>query len=46
MTTYTRDELNYYRRTLNKYLKKYYESYLEYLRHYYETNLKLTLRKK
>lgn len=46
MTTYTRDELNYYRRRLNKYLKKYYESYLEYLRNYYETNLKLSLRKK
>ena len=32
MKTYTREELEYYKKNLYKYLKKYYESYLEYLR--------------
>ncbi len=46
MNNYTREELNYYRLQLNRYLKKYYESYLEYLKSYYESNFNLTLRRR
>jgi hypothetical protein len=46
MTTYTKDDLRYYKKCLYKYLKKYYEDYLDYLKKYYEHNLNLTLKKK
>ena len=44
--TYTKDDLRYYKKCLYKYLKKYYEDYLDYLKKYYEHNLNLTLKKK
>ena len=46
MNTYTKDDLRYYKKGLYKYLKKYYEDYLDYLKRYYEHNLNLTLKKK
>lgn len=46
MNTYTKDDLRYYKKHLYKYLKKYYEDYLDYLKRYYEHNLNLTLKKK
>lgn len=45
MNNYTREELQYYKRNLYKYLRQYYESYLEYLKQYYERNLKLSLKR-
>ena len=44
--TYTKDDLRYYKKQLYKYLKKYYQDYLDYLTKYYEYNLNLTLKKK
>jgi hypothetical protein len=44
--TYTKEDLLYYKKELNKRLKDYYEKYLEYLRKYYENNLNVTLKKK
>lgn len=46
MTTYTKEDLRYYKKCLYRYLKKHYENYLEYLKEYYEYNLNLTLKKK
>lgn len=45
-TTYTKEDLKYYKKQLYKQLKKYYEQYLDYLKQYYENNLDLTLKKK
>lgn len=45
-TTYTKEDLKYYKKKLYKQLKKYYEQYLDYLKQYYEKNLDLTLKKK
>lgn len=45
-TTYTKEDLQYYKKQLYKNLKKYYEDYLEYLKKYYEHNLNMTLKKK
>ncbi len=46
MTTYTKDDLLYYKKCLYKQLRKCYEDYLNYLKEYYEYNLNLTLKKK
>lgn len=46
MTTYTKEELQYLKRSLYQNLQKYYEYYLTYLKKYYESNLKLTLNRK
>ena len=45
MNNYTKEELMFYKKSLYKTLKKYYQDYLEYLKDYSNHNLKLLTKK-